>query len=409
MSLCRISKSYTLALASTLVIASTCAIVIGAAFANEKPGYRAFVADHANGKITVIDALTGKIIANYGVEGPARFKANEKGSVLYVSQGAQNRVDVIDTGVTVTSHGDHADVSLKAPRMTTASVLGPKPSHINMDGARLAVFFDGDGQAVLQSETALLKAGKPQTAMIKTAAPHHGLAVPLGEFVAVSSPHPTDAKELPVGIALLDKASKTIAQSTACPRLHGEARSGATSAFGCADGILLLKMTKNGGTFEKVGYPSTLPTGRMVRNMAGGASVKSFFGDFGPDGMVIIDPVAKAFNFVQLPSKRMHFARDVVSGDFGYVMTEEGNLHKINALTGKIEMSVSVTGTYAMEGGSSVPRPRVSASGDRVVVTDPAKSLVHIIDAVKMQTVQKVSVPGAPFDVVVVGATGGDH
>ena len=62
-----------------------------------------------------------------------------------------------------------------------------------------------------------------------------------------------------------------------------------------------------------------------------------------------------------------------------------------------------------MEGGSAVARPRLSASGDRVVITDPAKAQIHVVDSAKMQIVQKVAVPDAPFDVVVVGAAGEDH
>ena len=379
-----------------------------AASAADVAAYRAIIADHANGKITVVDALSGKIIANYGVEGPARLKANETGRLVYATQGAQNRVDVIDSGITVTSHGDHADVDVKAPRMTTASFLGPKPSHINIANGRVAAFFDGDGQASILTEDQLL-AGKTKPSLIKTAAPHHGLAAPLGGFTAVSIPHPTDAKALPVGLDLLDRNGKSVAKSTDCPRMHGEARSGGTSAFGCADGVLLLRMTRTGGTFEKVAYTAGLPAERMVRNMAGGKAVTSFLADFGADGMVIIDPVSKEFNFVTLPARRMAFTRDPITGDFGYVITEEGQLHKINALTGKNEASLAVTERYSMEGGSGVARPRLSASGDRVVVTDPAKAQIHVIDSAKMQLVHKVAVPGVPFDVVVVGAAGEDH
>jgi hypothetical protein len=173
--------------------------------------------------------------------------------------------------------------------------------------------------------------------------------------------------------------------------------------------VLLLRMTRTGGTFEKVTYANTLPAERMVRNMAGGKAAKSFLGDFGPDGMVIVDPVAKEFNFIKLPARRMHFARDIVTGDFGYVITEDGQLHKINALTGKVEASLAVTERYSMEGGSAVARPRISASGDRVVVTDPVKAQVHVIDSAKMQVVHKIAVTGAPFDVVIVGAAGEDH
>ncbi len=378
------------------------------ASAADVAAYRAIIADHANGKITVVDALAGKIIANYGVEGPARLKANETGRLVYATQGAQGRVDVIDSGVTVTSHGDHADVDVKPSRMTSASILGPKPSHINIDNGRVAAFFDGDGQASLFAEDTLLS-GKGKPALMRTAAPHHGLAAPLGAFTAVSIPHPTDAKELPVGIDLLDRAGKSVAKSANCPRMHGEAKSGTTSAFGCADGVLLLRMTRTGGTFEKVAYTASLPAERMVRNMAGGKAAKSFLADFGADGMVIIDPVAKEFNFVKLPARRMSFTSEAVVCDFGYVITEDGQLHKINALSGKVEASLGVTERSAMEGGSGVARPRLSASGDRVIVTDPAKAQIHVIDSAKMQIVHKVTVPGAPFDVVVVGAAGEDH
>jgi zinc transport system substrate-binding protein len=376
--------------------------------AAEKTAYRAIIADHANGKITVVDALAGKIIANYGVEGPARLKANETGRLIYATQGAQGRVDVIDSGMTITSHGDHADVDVKASRMTSASILGPKPSHINIDNGRVAAFFDGDGQASILAEDTLLS-GKGKPALIKTAAPHHGLAAPLGAFTALSIPHPTEAKELPIGIDLLDRTGKSVAKSADCPRMHGEAKSGSTSAFGCADGVLLLRMTRTGGSFEKVPYSASLPTERMVRNMAGGKAAKSFMGDFGPDGMVIIDPVAKAFNFIKLPARRMAFTREAVMGDFGYVITEDGQLHKINALTGKVEASLTVTERYSMEGGSAVARPRLSASGDRVVITDPAKAQIHVIDSVKMEVAHKIVVAGAPFDVVIVGAAGEDH
>lgn len=105
----------------------------------------------------------------------------------------------------------------------------------------------------------------------------------------------------------------------------------------------------------------------------------------------------------------MASARDTVIGDFGYVITEDGQLHKINALTGRIEASLPVTERYSMEGGSAVARPRLSASGDHVVVIDPAKAQVHVIDSAKMQVVQKVAVPGSPFDVVLVGAAGENH
>jgi hypothetical protein len=292
--------------------------------------------------------------------------------------------------------------------MRNGSLAGAKPSHVNLGGGEVAVFFDGDGQAAVIREDQL---GKPRAkpATLKTSAPHHGLAAPINGRFAMSIPHATDNKQLPIGISVVDRSGKELIRSEDCPRLHGEARMRQVSAFGCENGVLLLSSNKEGFAFEKLTYNASLPAARMVRNLTSGTNVNSFFGDFGPDGMVVLDPVAKSFTFVQLPARRTHFARDVISGEFGYVIAEDGILHKINTLSGKLEASVAVTERYSMDGGSSIARPRVSASGERVVVSDPAKGLVHVIDATKMQVLHKTPVAGAPFDVVLVGAHGEAH
>jgi hypothetical protein len=394
----------------TLALAACCCgpLAVSPVAAAEKAAYRAFVSDFANGKITVVDALTGRAVAHFGVAGPARLKASFATGLVFAAQGAQDRVDVIDGGVRVTSHGDHSDVDAKPARQLSFAITGAKPSHINIDDKRIAAFFDGDGQAAVV-DLSRLPTGTAKPALVRTSAPHHGLSAPLGDFLATSIPHPTDAKALPIGLDLTDKSGKSIAQSSACPRMHGEARGGATSVFGCEDGVLLLRMSRRGGVFEKVPYPETLPAGRMVRNIAGSDAIASFVGDFGPDGMVVLDPVAKTFQFVQLPARRMHFTRDAVTGGFAYVVTEDGKVHKLDALTGRITASLAVTGAYSMDGGGAVARPRISASGDKLIVTDPAKAQIHVVDGASMALKHSVAVPGQPFDVVLVGATGEAH
>jgi hypothetical protein len=50
----------------------------------------------------------------------------------------------------------------------------------------------------------------------------------------------------------------------------------------------------------------------------------------------------------------------------------------------------------------------VGADG-MVVITDPAKAQIHVIDSTKMQIAHKTAVAGAPFDVVLVDAAGKDQ
>jgi hypothetical protein len=388
--------------------AATLVLAISSAQGADKATFRALVADHANGKLTLIELPTGKTMGHYGVEGPARLKPNTSGRLIYVTQGQQGRVNVFDSGISTVSHGDHFDVELKMPRLLDAAFSGGKPSHVNYGFGSAAFFFDETGAAQIVDESAI-PGGKPKISTIRTASPHHGLAAPLRGHFAMSIPHPTEAKGAPVGIDVVKRDGTSIARSTECPRLHGEARLDSFSAFGCADGVLFLTEAKGKFSFQKVAYPDNIPKERMVRNLLGSQSIRSFLGDFGADGMVVIDPVTRDFTFVQLPSKRMSFGRDPLLGALGFVMKEEGQLRRINALTGKLEQSLPVTEPYSMEGGFQVARPRVSASGGMVVVTDPARSKIHIIDGEAMKILKTVDVPGAPFDVAVVGAPDADH
>jgi DNA-binding beta-propeller fold protein YncE len=388
--------------------AAAMALAISSAHGAEKATFRALVADHANGKLTLIELPTGKAIGHYGVEGPARLKPNASGRMIYVTQGQQGRINVFDSGISTVSHGDHFDVEVKAPRLLDAAFTGGKPSHVNYGFGSTAFFFDETGTGQIVDENTI-PGGKLKISTIKTASPHHGLAAPLRGHFAMSVPHPTEAKGAPVGIEVVKRNGTSVTRSTDCPRLHGEARLDSVSAFGCADGVLFLTDEKGKFSFQKAVYPDSIPKERMVRNLLGSQSFRSFLGDFGADGMVVIDPVTRGFTFVQLPSRRMSFGRDPLLGALGFVMTEEGQLRRINALTGKLEQSLQVTEPYSMEGGFQVARPRISASGGMVVVTDPAKGRIHIIDGEAMKLLKTVDVSGAPFDVAVVGAADANH
>jgi zinc transport system substrate-binding protein len=388
--------------------AAVMVLAVSSAHGADKATFRALVADHANGKLTLIELPTGKAIGHYGVEGPARLKPNAAGRLIYVTQGNQGRINVFDSGISTVSHGDHFDVEVKVPRLLDANFTGGKPSHVNYGFGSTAFFFDESGAAQIVEESTI-SSGKLRISTIKTAAPHHGLGAPLRGHFAMSVPHPTEAKGAPVGIDVVKRDGGSIAKSTECPRLHGEARLDSISAFGCADGMLFLTEEKGKFSFQKVVYPDNIPKERMVRNLLGSHSVRSFLGDFGADGMVVIDPVTRGFTFVQLPSRRMSFGRDPLLGALSFVMTEEGQLRRINALTGKLDQSLPVTEPYSMEGGFQVARPRISASGGMVVVTDPARGKIHIVDGEAMKLLKTVDVSGAPFDVAVVGAADADH
>jgi hypothetical protein len=268
----------------------------------------------------------------------------------------------------------------------------------------VAVFFDGDGAASLIPEKAFIAGDLGRAERVATGAGHHGVAKPIGRALAISVPK--EGENLPVAIAL--RQGDAPAQSIDCPRLHGEGQSGRFTGFGCADGVAMFEETAGGVVGRKLAYPASLPTGRMVRNLAGASGYSMLVGDFGADGMVVIDPgKADGFSFLPLPARRIHFALDSRAGDKLFVLVEDGRLIKINPLTGANVAERAVTGRYSMEAG--VVRPRLSSVGDVVVVSNPAAAEIVVLDAETLTERRRIALAGAPFDVIAVGGTGAKH
>jgi hypothetical protein len=266
---------------------------------------------------------------------------------------------------------------------------------------RLASFFDGDGSIVV--------AGEASSPNLRANVPHHGLAYPFrsaaGPRLMVS--HAAAAGARPGGVVLLDEQGKEVVRADNCPMLHGEAISGRVIGLGCGDGVLLMNTRTQ--AFRKVPYPAGEGNGRMVRSLIGGADFHLFVGDFGPDAVTILDPDAAQFAVVELPARRVAFTMDPQQSNAMFVLTEDGQVHRIDTLGGKIIASAAVVQRYSLEGGSSVARPRLSAAGGLLAVTDPARSRLLVLDAATLDPKREVALDGAPLNVLAVAASGERH
>src|SRR5690606_13628282 len=117
--------------------------------------------------------------------------------------------------------------------------------------------------------------------------------------------------------------------------------------------------------------------------LIGGKGLQYFIGNYGPDRIVLVDPSETdgGFRLVQLPTRRVHFAVDPVRPKFAYVFTEDGQLHQLDVLKGEIVKSIKLTEPYSMDGHWSDPRPRIAVACDNVVVSDPLKGQLHLVNA----------------------------
>lgn len=374
----------------------------------EMTAWRLFVSDHERGVVSVIDPDARKTLTSFEIDGPASLYRSDSGGTVFAVQGAANKVAAIASGISFHDHGDHADIEVEDARLLDVAFEGGKPSHLVEHGGDIAIFFDGDGKAVATTERAVLD-GSAEVREFGSGAPHHGAAAVLAGHLLMTEPHPEDPSNLPVGVKVLEMSGEAVGSLHECPDLHGEASSGNIMAFACATGLLVVQSQDNEPRIEHVAYSDNLPEGKAT-TLVGGRGLQYFLGNYGPSAVVLIDPMdADAFRLIELPTRRVHFAVDPIRAKFAYVFTEDGKLHQIDVLAGKIANTISLTEPYSMDGHWSDPRPRVAVTGDHIIVTDPLGGKLHLVARDGFEKAGEIDVVGKPFNIVSVGGTGAVH
>lgn len=383
------------------------AATLAPAHAEEKTAWRLFVSDHAQPVVHAIDMETGQKIDTFNVKAPTSLYRSDSGRTVFAVQGKGDVISVLSSGISFGDHGDHGDIDVEAPKLLDVSFEGKKPSHFVDHDGDIALFFDGEGKARVTREADVLE-GKPAIREVATDAPHHGVAIAMGEHVLVSAPNLEKPDELPIGIRVVDPSGASVGGLHDCPDLHGEASSGNLVAVACAKGLLVTSTGKSAPAIDLLPYTG-LPEGKST-TLAGGRGLQYFLGNYGPSAVVLIDPKSEeAFRLIELATRRVHFTVDPVRAKFAYVFTEDGQLHRIDVVAGKLDASLKLTAPYSMDGHWSDPRPRIAVAGDRIVVSDPLKGILHIVDATTFVPAVEIAVEGKPFNLVAVGGSGEVH
>lgn len=394
-----------------LASATAVALVLSAAtaFGNEVTAWRVFVTDREQPKVTVIDAVKGEALETFEIKSPASLYRSKSGRSVFAVQGDAGVVTAISSGISFDDHGDHGDIDVEAPKLTGTEIAGKKPSHFVEHDGEFAAFFDGEGVARIISERAALE-GKPDVREVKTDAPQHGVAVAYGSHVLLSEPNKEKPDELPIGIRTVDEAGTQVGDIAECPDLHGEASSGNILAFACASGLLVVTHGDGAPEIRHLAYDASLPDSKST-TLIGGRGLQYFLGNYGPDKVVLIDPTAEkdAFRLIELPTRRVHFAVDPIRPKFAYLFTEDGQLHQLDVVTGKIANSLKLTDPYSMDGHWNDPRPRIAVAGDKIVVTDPLQAKLHLVDSASFAKAGEIAIEGKPHNIVAVGGSGQVH
>jgi zinc transport system substrate-binding protein len=138
--------------------------------------------------------------------------------------------------------------------------------------------------------------------------------------------------------------------------------------------------------------------------------VQAFLGNHGADGLVVVDPAEEPhMRRIALPFRRVDFVLDPARPMTGYVLTEDGTLHRIDMLAAEIAASARVTDAYSMDGHWNDPRPRLAMAGDAILMTDPRAGLLRVISAETLAETETIPVEGMPYNLTVTGGSGMTH
>lgn len=382
-----------------------CTAFVAPAHADEAvTHWRLFVSDHSEAKVSVIDLSEGSEIETFALASPAALYAKADASAVFAVQGSANRVTALRSGIAFEDHGEHADLKVSDPGIVASEIEGERPVHFVEHEGDIAIFFDGSGKVALLDGKAWLD-GAPDPMQLDTGKAHHGIGVPWHGGAIVSRPVAGDGA-LPSGFLVFDDKSDLVGETELCADVHGEAASGGVLAFGCSDGVLLAH--GKSPSFELLTYPEGAE-GR-VGTLLGGRHMQYFLANFGARTVALIEPgTDQPFRFVDLPFDRVHFALDDSRPRFAYLLLANGELHELDVVAGTLVRSLQVTEPYAIDGGHSAAMPRLAVAGDTVVVSDPAKGTLHLIDTTNLTLEREIAIGGTPSSIVAVGGTGSAH
>ncbi len=377
--------------------------------------WRLFITDQQAGRVTALDATSGETLGVFPTTGyVTHLKPSESGSILFAVQMDHDMVNVIDSGLRFTSHGDHGDVETSDPALLDLELAGSRPVHIVPHGDEMIQFYDRDGEARVYHEAALLE-GDTKHDIFRSAAPVHGVAVPMDKYMLMAEPNltvETKAGDLPprLGLSILDETKAQVGDAAVCTGLHGEASSAGMVAFGCAEGVLVAEPQSGAEPkLTMLTYGDDLPDG-TVGTLLGAKSMQYFLGNYGDKGVVVIDATAeKPFSLTELPVRRVDFALDPKRVTTAYIFTEDGRIHALDTLSGELSRSTQITDPYSRDGHWRDPRPRLAVIGDEIAITDPRASLVRILDAETFSELRTIEVEGLPFNITAVGGSGLTH
>lgn len=365
-----------------------------------KPTLRVVVADATTGQATVHHAASGRRLAEFTLPGPASGLVTlGDGRHVAATVASRGAIHVVDSGTWTEPHDDHTHTYLSTPRLLDVSLTADRPSHVVAEHDEVVVFGDGSGSADRYSLEGLA-AGRTTPVSVKASVPHHGVGLPFGAGLLVSSaPSAAARPDSVLHVAGSGKVAKTF---PGCPALHGETSGEDWAAFGCLDGTLLVEGAAP--VARKIAYPAGAVgrVGTWNRSRTG----RHLIGALGTSGVLIIDRKTGTQHITPIAGV-VHAVKTDPSDTAATVLTRDGRLHRVALATGAVRASAAILAPFTAPTGA--PSPKLAVGLGRAVVTDPATGRVAVVRSRDLQVTTAFRGPATPHQVTVTGAPAGAH
>lgn len=360
---------------------------------DEAHAARLIVSDAKSNSLKILEE-DGDLIASFNTIGKlSGLHTGPDGKYFYGIHRDDNRVTIIDNGLHLINHGDHQDLRIGKPYVLATLNTGKKPTHFFSHGEKSVIYNDGDGIAAVFTEDLLGKTNEMQ--FIQTEKPDHGAPAIINNtlLIGMLSLNRIDAYDISSG-----KLIKKVAE---CPRVHGETALEKTVYFGCTNGILVVTVAKDGKISHRhLKNPANTPENTRVGSLASHHDSKTIYGNFG-QGLAKwqADAAANsAITPVKLPAKPVKFTFSE-NGKKLFVLTADGNFHRLDASSAKIEVSKKVSDAINTAKGSV--RPSFAVLEENIYLTSPTTGELLVIAGDSLKITKRHKLGGTPALVAV--------
>jgi hypothetical protein len=373
---------------------------------------RLFVADNANATVRAYDLGTFAPAGEMTFTEPSGyFYPSGSGRFVVNHQRFANRVDVIDAGVFAI---DDETATRRAP-VQALTFRDSVPIHGIASGHIIATFFDGTGTTQFYDERQLAAGSTAPIARI-VKGPVHGASLGLANRWLVASPPVGAASTLPSGVNVYNLQGQLVDSARNCPALHGAHANATTAVFGCADGILVGRVTGTGQpVWSKLNYADTrFRTGTvwarwggrwlLLRSNISGAPVSSENRRLG-----VYDSQTGTMDFLPvLPGGDIEWTAGLSNdGSMAVALGRSGTLYVYDLATRTQIGTLAniVPGFTAMPSGVA---SWLEFAEDKAYISSPTTNEVLEVQlGASPRVLRRLTVPGTPTRLAIAGIRGG--